>query len=63
VARIARIPRPGAICHDLNCGDRRETVLAGNQDRMRFPETLECRGKGDSRKGATGLGMARLSKS
>jgi len=62
VARKARIPHPGAVCHDLNRGGRREAVLAGDQDRRRFLETLEHRGKGEPRKGATGLGLASLSK-
>jgi hypothetical protein len=56
------IPHPGTACPDLNHGDRREAVLVGDQDRRRFLETLEHRGKGDPRKGATGLGMASLSK-
>jgi len=62
VARKVCIPHPGTACPDLNRGDRREAVLAGSQDRRRFLETLEWRGKGNFREGATGLGMASLSK-
>jgi len=36
--------------------------VVSEQARRRFLETLEHRGKGDPRKGATGLGMASLSK-
>jgi hypothetical protein len=43
----------------LNHGGRGEAVRAGNADRRRFLEILERRGKGDFRKGATGLGMAK----
>jgi hypothetical protein len=49
------IPHPGPACPDLIRCDRREAVLAGDQDRRRFLETLEHQGKGDPRKGPLAL--------
>ncbi len=56
---MACIPYPGAVRHDLNRGDRRKAIFAADQDRRRFPETLERPSKGGPRKDASGLGMVK----
>jgi hypothetical protein len=56
---MLRIPYPGAVCHVPNRCDRRGAIFAGDKDRRRYMETLERRHKGDPRKGATRLGMAK----
>jgi putative transposase len=40
MARKLRIQYPGAIYHVMNRGDRRESIFADDQDRLRFLETL-----------------------
>ena len=41
-----RVQYPGAIYYDMNRGDRREAILRGDKDRLRFLERL---GDGGSR--------------
>jgi len=41
LARKGRIQYPGAVCHVMNRGDRREVIFADDQDRRCFLETLE----------------------
>jgi hypothetical protein len=52
VARKVRIPYPGTACHDLNRGDWREAIFAGDHDRRRSSETLKRRSKGDREEGS-----------
>ena len=40
MARKLRVQYPGATYHVMNRGDRREAILADNQDRHRFLKTL-----------------------
>ena len=40
MARKLRVQCPGAICHVMNRGDRREAIFEDDQDRERFLETL-----------------------
>lgn len=40
MARRLRVEYPGAICHVMNRGDRREPIFKDDADRRRFVETL-----------------------
>ena len=40
MAREQRIEYPGAICHVMARGDRREDIVIDDDDRQRFEETL-----------------------
>lgn len=40
MARQLRLEYPGAICHVMNRGDRREPIFRDDADRQRFVETL-----------------------
>ncbi|HAO77954.1 MAG TPA: hypothetical protein DCQ92_03055 [Verrucomicrobia subdivision 3 bacterium] len=40
MARKLRVEYPGAICHVLNRGDRREPIFWDNADRQRFVEAM-----------------------
>jgi hypothetical protein len=40
MARKLRVEYPGAICHVLNRGDRREPIFRDNADRQRFVEAM-----------------------
>ncbi len=40
MAREMRIQYPGAMCHVMNRGDRREAIFEDDEDRQRLLETL-----------------------
>lgn len=60
MARKVRIQYPGAVCHVMHRGDRREAIFAGDQGRRRFLETLEeaCQAQIDARPGVSHFGGA-----
>ena len=40
MARKLRMEYPGAVCHVVNRGDRREPIFHDDEDRQRFVNTL-----------------------
>ena len=40
MARKLRVEYPGAICHFLNRGDRRETIVQDDEDRQCFLDAV-----------------------
>ena len=40
MARRLRVEYPGAVCHVMSRGDRRELIFNDDKDRMRFLDTL-----------------------